>query len=102
MTFFTPYIFTDQEETLRQAKDLVYEAMKMRTGNWKTWDRNRFEIVGGGILEKKMLEQGGMIAEEALEGLQYESRGNTNNSFVQLIIHASTYAVFLYSRNAML
>ena len=102
MTFFTPYICTDQEETLRQAKDLVYEAMKMRTGNWKTWDRNRFEIVGGGILEKKMLEQGGMIAEEALEGLQYESRGNTNNSFIQLIIHASTYAVFLYSRNAML
>ena len=76
IALFTSDIYTDQEETLRQAKDLIYEAMKMRTGNWKTWDRNRFEIVGGGILEKKMLEQGSMISEEALEGLQHESRGN--------------------------
>ena len=47
----------------------------MRTGNWKSWDRNRKVPVGGGILEKKMLEQGGVFADEALEGLQHESRG---------------------------
>ena len=68
---------TDEKSVtkLRQAKDLVYEAMKMRTGNWKSWDRNRKVPVGGGILEKKMLEQGSVFADEALEGLQHESRG---------------------------
>ena len=45
----------------------------MRTGNWKSWDPNRVQIVGGGILEKKMLgERGGM---EVLETPQHESRG---------------------------
>ena len=57
----------------REGKDLVYEAMKMRTGNWKSWDPNRVQIVGGGILEKKMLgERGGM---EVLGTPQHESRG---------------------------
>jgi hypothetical protein len=57
----------------REGKDLVYEAMKMRTGNWKSWDPNRVQIVGGGILEKKMIgERGGM---EVLGTPQHESRG---------------------------
>lgn len=44
----------------------------MRTGNWRTWDRNRVEIVGGGILEKKMLgERGGV---EEYEDPRHESR----------------------------
>jgi len=56
----------------REGKDLVYEGMKMRTGNWKSWDPNRVQIVGGGILEKKMLgERGGM---EELGTPQHESR----------------------------
>ena len=65
----------------REAKDLVYEAMKMRTGEWKTWDRNRFEIVGGGIVEKKLLLDGAM-PDEDFEGLQHESRGKSNHKQV--------------------
>ena len=60
-------------ENDRQGKDLIYEAMKMRTGNWKTWDPNRVQIVGGGILEKRILGERGGVEEH--EGPQYESRG---------------------------
>lgn len=62
----------------REAKDLVYEAMKMRTGVWKPWDRDRVEIVGGGILEKKMLAtlNGGV---EDREGMFHESRGTPSS-----------------------
>ena len=63
----------------REGKDLVYEGMKMRTGNWKSWDPNRVQIVGGGILEKKMLgERGGM---EKLGTPQHESRGKHELEF---------------------
>jgi hypothetical protein len=60
----------------RDPRDLIYEAMKMRTGNWRPWDNERVEIVGGGILEKKMLanNDGGGV-EVDREGLQHESRG---------------------------
>ena len=63
-----------RQAVYREGKDLVYEAMKMRTGNWKTWDKNRFEVVGGGIVEKKLLSDGAM-PDEDFEGLQHESRG---------------------------
>ena len=52
---------------------MIYEAMKMRTGNWKSWDPNRVQIVGGGILEKKMLGERGGVEER--ENPQHESRG---------------------------
>ena len=45
----------------------------MRTGNWKSWDPNRVQIVGGGILEKKMLGERGGVEER--ENPQHESRG---------------------------
>lgn len=62
----------------REGKDLVYEGMKMRTGNWKSWDPNRVQIVGGGILEKKI--RGGM---EELETPQHESRGKHGREFIK-------------------
>lgn len=39
----------------RGGRDLVYERMKMRTGNWETRKRDEIKFVGGGILEKKLL-----------------------------------------------
>jgi hypothetical protein len=68
----------------RDPRDLIYEAMKMRTGNWRPWDNERVEIVGGGILEKKMLanNDGGGV-EVDREGLQHESRG-CKQSFISI------------------
>ena len=65
---------TSSNNEQREGKDLIYEAMKMRTGNWKSWDPNRVQIVGGGILEKKMLGERGDGVEE-LETPRHESRG---------------------------
>lgn len=66
---------TPDSDNQRQGKDLIYEAMKMRTGNWPSWDRNRVEMVGGGILEKKMLGES-QIGIQEYEDPQHESRGN--------------------------
>ena len=49
-----------------------------RTGNWRTRDRDRVEIVGGGILEKKMLGTLDAYNYEN-QGMQYESRGNLSS-----------------------
>ena len=65
---------TSSNNDQREGKDLIYEAMKMRTGNWKSWDPNRVQIVGGGILEKKMLGERGDGVEE-VETPRHESRG---------------------------
>ena len=75
VTFISAQDGDVRQPIFREAKDLVYEAMKMRTGQWKTWDRNRFEVVGGGIVEKKLLSDGAM-PDQDFEGLQHESRGN--------------------------
>ena len=63
----------EESEGEREGKDLIYEAMKMRTGNWKTRDPARVTVVGGGILEKRILGDRGGIQEH--EGPQHESRG---------------------------
>ena len=78
VTLSTAAIVQDNRSSDREAKDLIYEAMKMRTGNWKTWNKDRYEVVGGGILEKKLLEQGAM-PEEDFEGHKHESRGQFFN-----------------------
>ena len=51
---YKPIVMT--KEGNRNKKDLVYEAMRMRTGNWEPQDVDAIKIVGGGILEKKILE----------------------------------------------
>ena len=45
---------SSSSSSARDPRDLIYEAMKMRTGNWKPWDRDRVSIVGGGVLEKEL------------------------------------------------
>ena len=78
--------------------DLIYEAMKMRTGNWKSWDKNRVQIVGGGILEKKMLDNSNAKVNAQVESLQqHESRGAEIYSMPNIFLIVTTY-----SRNAML
>ena len=39
----------------REGRDLVYEAMKMRTGVWPSQDHDAYKIVGGGLVEKQLL-----------------------------------------------
>lgn len=90
-------ISVSAENSTREAKDLVYEAMKMRTGTWRPWDRDRVEIVGGGILEKKMLgslDNGGI---EDREGMFHESRGWFGTFQLN---HATSQYVFFQRCNA--
>ena len=77
--------------------DLIYEAMKMRTGNWKSWDKNRVQIVGGGILEKKMLDNSNANVAQVETLQQHESRGSEISQYPIHILIVTTY-----SRNAML
>ena len=61
----------------REGKDLVYEAMKMRTGVWPPQGKNLDKVVGGGLLEKQLLSS--PIFSQARENpdvaIRFESRG---------------------------
>ena len=61
----------------RKGKDLVYEAMKMRTGVWPPQGKNLDKVVGGGLLEKQLLNS--PIFSQARENpdvaIRFESRG---------------------------
>ena len=68
----------------REGKDLVYEAMKMRTGVWPPQGKNLDKVVGGGLLEKQLLNS--PIFSQARQNpdvaIRFESRGKYLNVFV--------------------
>jgi len=68
----TLYKFFFNTENNRTSRDLIYEAMKMRTGNSKPRSPDDKIIVGGGIVEKKLQQ----ISSEIMNGeADIESRG---------------------------
>ena len=68
---------TPLQNEKREGKDLVYEAMKMRTGVWPPQGKNLDKVVGGGLLEKQLLNS--PIFSQARENpdvaIRFESRG---------------------------
>ena len=64
-------------------RDLVYEAMVMRSGHYGTRKKDVDSIVGGGILEKQL----NLDLEFAFDefGLQHESRGERKEIGVRFI-----------------
>ena len=61
----------------REGKDLIYEAMKMRTGIWPPQGKDLDKVVGGGLLEKQLLSS--PVFSQARENpdvaIRFESRG---------------------------
>ena len=61
----------------RKGKDLIYEAMKMRTGIWPPQGKDLDKVVGGGLLEKQLLSS--PVFSQARENpdvaIRFESRG---------------------------
>ena len=68
---------TPRQDGNREGKDLVYEAMKMRTGVWPPQGKNLDKVVGGGLLEKQLLNS--PVFSQARENpdvaIRFESRG---------------------------
>ena len=68
---------TPLQDGNREGKDLVYEAMKMRTGVWPPQGKNLDKVVGGGLLEKQLLNS--PVFSQARENpdvaIRFESRG---------------------------
>ena len=68
---------TPLQDSNREGKDLVYEAMKMRTGVWPPQGKNLDKVVGGGLLEKQLLNS--PVFSQARENpdvaIRFESRG---------------------------
>ena len=54
--YFDPKSTNGQDNELREGRDLIYEAMKMRTGVWPPQGKNFEKIVGGGLVEKQLLD----------------------------------------------
>ena len=61
----------------REGKDLIYEAMKMRTGVWPSQGKDLEKVVGGGLLEKQLLNSPvfSRARENADIAIRFESRG---------------------------
>ena len=58
-----------REETIREGRDLVLENMVMRTKKYKPQDNQASPMVGGGILERKII-----TARNGTEGNHAEDR----------------------------
>ena len=66
--------------SFRKGKDLIYEAMKMRTGIWPPQGKNLEKVVGGGLLEKQLLSYPAFshARENPDIAIRFESRGNVH------------------------
>ncbi|XP_059080816.1 uncharacterized protein LOC131878727 isoform X2 [Tigriopus californicus] len=56
--YFPPRNRHSRSVSDRDSRDLIYERMKMRTGNFKSQTHDMDEPVGGGILEKRLFNMG--------------------------------------------
>ena len=77
----------------REGKDLIYEAMKMRTGIWPPQGKDLDKVVGGGLLEKQLLSS--PVFSQARENpdvaIRFESRGKYQEMNIEY--HVSVYIV---------
>ena len=72
---------TDEKTNVfRKGKDLIYEAMKMRTGIWPPQGKDLEKVVGGGLLEKQLFSSPAFshARENPDIAIRFESRGNTS------------------------
>ena len=73
---------TPDEKTnvFRKGKDLIYEAMKMRTGIWPPQGKDLEKVVGGGLLEKQLFSSPAFshARENPDIAIRFESRGITS------------------------
>ena len=71
----------------RKGKDLIYEAMKMRTGIWPPQGKDLDKVVGGGLLEKQLLSS--PVFSQARENpdvaIRFESRGKYQESKYRIL-----------------
>ena len=71
---------TDEKTNVfRKGKDLIYEAMKMRTGIWPPQGKDLEKVVGGGLLEKQLFSSPAFshARENPDIAIRFESRGKT-------------------------
>ena len=69
---------TDEKTNVfRKGKDLIYEAMKMRTGIWPPQGKDLEKVVGGGLLEKQLFSSPAFshARENPDIAIRFESRG---------------------------
>ena len=72
---------TDEKtDVFRKGKDLIYEAMKMRTGIWPPQGKDLEKVVGGGLLEKQLFSSPAFshARENPDIAIRFESRGITS------------------------
>ena len=72
---------TDEKTNVfRKGKDLIYEAMKMRTGIWPPQGKDLEKVVGGGLLEKQLFSSPAFshARENPDIAIRFESRGTTS------------------------
>ena len=80
----------------RKGKDLIYEAMKKRTGIWPPQGKDLEKVVGGGLLEKQLISSSAFshARENPDIAIRFESRGNGNKEikagFIQIFFIKQT------------
>ena len=82
LLFLSCRVSTRSVERLR--RDLVFENMVMRTHNSTTRKQGLKPVVGGGILERKII-----IASNGTQRTHHESRGESRLTFNQAICENS-------------
>ena len=79
----------DTLNVFRKGKDLIYEAMKMRTGIWPPQGKDLEKLVGGGLVEKQLLNS--PVYSHARENpdiaIRFESRGECPKKYFGLSLY---------------
>ena len=80
----------------REGKDLIYEAMKMRTGVWPSQGKDLEKVVGGGLLEKQLLNSPvfSRARENADIAIRFESRGTQLKILLYCILIVSNFKYY--------